>query len=336
MLNKKIFLVTGGAGFIGSHTVEHIISRGYEVRVIDNLMGGTLNNLSSLKNNKNLEIMIKDIKKLDLCSKFFKDIYGIIHFAGSGSIVPSIENPNFYIENNLYSTTHLLDACVKNNIKNFVYAASSSCYGLAKTPTSESHKIQCEHPYALSKYFGEQAALHWAKVYRLNVNSLRIFNAYGPRLTTKGAYGTVFAVFMKQILERKPLTVVGSGNQKRDYVYVTDVANAFFKAVLLKTNARIFNIGAGKPQSLKYMIKLLVGNNYKKITIPNRPSEPKITHADISLAKKELDWIPLISFENGIQQMLNDINYWKNSKLWNKENISKATLTWFKYLRKVN
>jgi UDP-glucose 4-epimerase len=140
---------------------------------------------------------------------------------------------------------------------------------------------------------------------------------------------------MKQILERKPLTVVGSGNQKRDYVYVTDVAKAFFKAVLLKTNARIFNIGAGKPQSLKYMIKLLVGNNYKKITIPNRPSEPKITYADISLAKKELDWMPLISFENGIQQMLNDINYWKNSKLWNKENISKATQTWFKYLRKV-
>jgi UDP-glucose 4-epimerase len=335
MLNKKIFLVTGGAGFIGSHTVEYIISRGYKVRIIDNLTGGTLNNLSSLKNNKNLEIIIKDIKKLDLNSKFFKDIHGIIHFAGSGSIVPSIENPNFYIENNLYSTTHLLDACVKNNIKNFVYAASSSCYGLAKTPTRESHEIQCEHPYALSKYFGEQAALHWAKVYRLNVISLRIFNAYGPRLTTKGAYGTVFAVFMKQILEKKPLTLVGSGNQKRDYVYVTDVAKVFFKAVSLKTKTKIFNIGAGKPQSLNYMIKLLVGYNYKKITIPNRPGEPAITHANISLAKKELNWSPSISFEWGIQQMLKNINYWKKSKLWNKKNISKATVSWFKYLKKV-
>ena len=335
MLNKKIFLVTGGAGFIGSHTVEYIISRGYKVRVIDNLTGGTLNNLSSLKNNKNLEIIIKDIKKLDLNSKFFKDIHGIIHFAGSGSIVPSIENPNFYIENNLYSTTHLLDACVKNNIKNFVYAASSSCYGLAKTPTRESHEIQCEHPYALSKYFGEQAALHWAKVYRLNVNSLRIFNAYGPRLTTKGAYGTVFAVFMKQILEKKPLTLVGSGNQKRDYVYVTDVAKAFFKAISLKTKTKIFNIGAGKPQSLNYMIKLLVGYNYKKITIPNRPGEPAITHANIFQAKKELNWSPSISFEWGIQQMLKNINYWKKSKLWNKQNISKATVSWFKYLKKV-
>ena len=335
MLNKKIFLVTGGAGFIGSHTVEYIISRGYKVRVIDNLMGGTLDNLASLKNNKNLEIVIRDIRKIDLNSKLFKNIQGIIHFAGSGSIVPSIENPNFYIENNLHSTTHLLDACVKNNIKNFVYAASSSCYGLAKTPTRESHQIQCEHPYALSKYFGEQAALHWAKVYRLNVNSLRIFNAYGPRLTTKGAYGTVFAVFMKQILEKKPLTLVGSGNQKRDYVYVTDVAKAFFKAVSLKTKTKIFNIGAGKPQSLNYMIKLLVGYNYKKITIPNRPGEPAITHANISLAKKELNWSPSISFEWGIQQMLKNINYWKKSKLWNKKNISKATVSWFKYLKKV-
>jgi len=335
MLNKKIFLVTGGLGFIGSHTVEHIINKGYRVRVVDNLSGGSLDNLLSLKNNKSVEILIKDIKKIDLNSKFFKNIEGIIHFAGSGSIVHSIENPNSYIINNLFSTTYLLDACVKNNIKNFVYAASSSCYGLANTPTKETHKIHCEHPYALSKYFGEQAALHWSKVYRINVNSLRIFNAYGPRLTTKGVYGTVFAVFMKQILENKPLTLVGSGNQKRDYIYVTDVAKAFFKAISLKTKSKIFNIGAGKPQSINYMIKLLVGNNYKKIIIPDRPGEPVITHADISLAKKELNWKPSISFEWGIKQMLKNIDYWKQAKLWNKKNISYATSSWFKYLNKI-
>ena len=333
MQNKKFFLITGGAGFIGSHMVEYILKKGFKVRVIDNLIGGSLENLSNVKNNKNFDIILKDIKKIDLNSSFFKNIYSVIHFAGSGSIVPSIENPNFYIQNNLLSTSHLLEACIKNKIQNFVYAASSSCYGLTKVPTSEANKINCEHPYALSKYLGEQAALHWSKVYNLNVNSLRIFNAYGPRLTTKGAYGTVFAVFLKQILENKPLTLVGNGQQKRDYIYVDDVVKAFFKASFTKTKSKVFNIGAGKPQSINYMIKLLVGKNYKKINIPDRPGEPKITWAKIDLARKELNWKPSVSFEYGIEQMLKNIDYWKKSKLWNKKNISIATQSWFKYLK---
>jgi UDP-glucose 4-epimerase len=330
---KKIFIVTGGAGFIGSHTVENLLKKGFKVRVIDSLIGGDLRNLSSVKNNRNLQVELSDIKNLKIKSKIFKNVYAIIHFAGSGSIVPSIENPNFYLENNLLCTTHLLECAVKNNIKNFVYAASSSCYGIASTPTKELHKIECEHPYALSKYFGEQAALHWGKVYGINVNSLRIFNAYGPRLTTKGAYGTVFAVFMKQILENKPLTLVGSGNQKRDYVYVTDVANAFVKASMIKTKSKVFNIGAGNPQKISHLINLLAGKKYKIIKIPNRPGEPNITDANISRAKKELNWEPSKSFDWGVSEMLKNIDYWKESKLWDKKNIAKATVSWFKYLK---
>ena len=334
MQNKrKIFLITGGAGFIGSHTTEILLKKGFKVRIIDNLTGGDLRNLNGIKKNKNLSVEIKDIKKFSINSKIFKNVYAIIHFAGSGSIVPSIENPNFYLENNLFSTTHLLECAVKNNIKNFVYAASSSCYGIASTPTKETNKIECEHPYALSKYFGEQAVLHWGKVYGLNVNSLRIFNAYGPRLTTKGVYGTVFAVFMKQILENKPLTLVGSGNQKRDYVYVTDVANAFIKAAMTKTKSKIFNIGAGKPQKINYLINLLVDKKYQIIKIPNRPGEPNITDADISRSRRELKWKPSKSFKWGIAEMMKNIDYWKQSKLWDKKNIAKATVSWFKYLK---
>jgi UDP-glucose 4-epimerase len=334
MLNKKIVLVTGGAGFIGSHTVEKLINQGYIVRVLDNLSGGSFLNLNKIKNNKRLIFEKKDIKTINTSSSFFKKVYGIIHFAGSGSIIPSIENPNFYIKNNLNGTTNILEAVVKNNIKNFVYAASSSCYGKALIPTSENALINCEHPYALSKYLGEQAALNWGKVYRFKTNSLRIFNAYGTRLTTKGSYGTVFAVFMKQILEKKPLTLVGNGNQKRDYIYVTDVADAFIKALIIKTKSRIFNIGSGIPQSIKYIIKLLVEKNYKILRIPDRPGEPRITKSSIALAIHELGWNPEISFEEGISLMLDDINYWKQSVLWNRNNIKKATQTWFKYLKK--
>lgn len=334
MLNKKIVIVTGGAGFIGSHTVEKLIHNGYVVRVLDNLNGGSLLNLKLIQNSKKLIFEKKDITKISPSSSFFKKVYGIIHFAGSGSIVPSIENPNFYINNNLNGTTNILEAVVKNNIKNFVYAASSSCYGKAKVPTNENSPISCEHPYALSKYLGEQAALHWGKVYRFKSTSLRIFNAYGPRLTTKGAYGTVFAVFMKQILEKKPLTLVGDGSQKRDYIYVSDVADAFIKALIISTKSRIFNIGSGNSKSVKYMIELLVGKKYKIVEIPDRPGEPKVTKSNIALAVEELKWNPKTSFEDGISIMLDNINYWKKSVLWDSNNIEKATKTWFKYLKK--
>jgi UDP-glucose 4-epimerase len=334
MQNKKIIIVTGGAGFIGSHTVEKLIHHGYAVRVLDNLIGGSFSNLKKIKNNPRLIFENKDITKINPSSFFFKKVHGIIHFAGSGSIVPSIENPNFYIKNNLNGTTNILEAVVKNNIKNFVYAASSSCYGTARIPTSENALISCEHPYALSKYLGEQAALHWGKVYRFKTNSLRIFNAYGPRLTTKGTYGTVFAVFMKQILEKKPLTLVGNGNQKRDYIYVSDVADAFIKALIIATKSRIFNIGSGNPKSVNDMIKLLVEKNYKITQIPDRPGEPKTTKANIALAVRELKWLPMISFEEGISIMLDNIHYWERSVLWNSNNIKKATKTWFKYLKK--
>lgn len=334
MFNKRIVIVTGGAGFIGSHTVEDLLNRGYKVRVLDNLIGGSIKNLKKVIKNKNLFFNKGDIQKISQNSSFFKNVYGIIHFAGSGSIVPSIENPKFYIQNNLNGTVNLLEAAVKNNVKNFVYAASSSCYGKVSVPTRETAKISCEHPYAISKYFGEQAALHWGKIYRFKSSSLRIFNAYGPRLTTKGSYGTVFAVFMKQILENKPLTLVGDGSQKRDYVYVTDVSDAFIKALNIDTKSRIFNIGKGDPKSIKHMIKKLVGPKYNVNKIPERPGEPKITMADISLAKKELKWEPKVSFEEGLSIMLENIDYWKDAKLWNSSNIKVATKTWFKYLKK--
>ena len=162
------------------------------------------------------------------------------------------------------------------------------------------------------------------------VNSLRIFNAYGPRVRTTGAYGAVFGVFFKQKLENKPFTVVGNGNQKRDFVFVTDVVNAFYKAATNKVSGQIFNLGSGKPKSVNELVKILGG---KKIYIPKRPGEPNITHADTRKIKKTLKWSPKISFKDGVTEMLKDINNWKSAPLWNSISIKRATKSWFYFMK---
>ena len=179
---------------------------------------------------------------------------------------------------------------------------------------------------------GEQLVFHWSKVYNIKVNSIRIFNAYGKRVKTTGAYGAVFGVFFKQILEKKPLTVVANGKQKRDFVNVKDVVNAFYLAAVTKINNEIFNLGNNDPQSINKLIKI-IGYN-KKIFLPKRPGEPNITWANNKKITKKLGWKPKIKFEDGVNEMINDINKWKNAPLWNKRKIKAATSIWFRYLKK--
>ena len=328
-MKKKISLVTGGAGFIGSHTVDNLIENNYEVRVIDNLLNSNLNNLQKHNNDSNLKFENLDINKVTGNEKIFNDVDYVFHFAGIGDIVPSIENPKDYFKTNLNGTINILEGVRNKNIIKLVYAASSSCYGLANTPTDEFHKINTEYPYALSKYLGEQATFHWGKVYKLNVNSIRIFNAYGRRVKTKGAYGAVFGVFFKQKLEAKPLTIVGDGKQTRDFIYVTDIADAFFKLSTSQIKNDFFNLGTGKPQTINYLAKLIGG---EIIYIPKRPGEPDSTWADITKIKKMANWKPKINFEKGVKTMINNIQDWKDSPLWDKNSIELATKKWFEYL----
>ncbi len=230
-------------------------------------------------------------------------------------------------------TINLLEGSRYNNKSKFIYAASSSCYGLASTPTRENHKIQPQYPYALSKYMGEQNVFHWSKVYNLPVISIRIFNAYGTRVRTTGAYGAVFGVFFKQKLSNKPFTIVGNGKQRRDFVYVTDVAEAFFKTAKSKVCNEIFNLGAGNPQSISKLVNLIDPKN-PKIFIPKRPGEPDITWANISKITSMVKWKPKIQFEKGVKLMIKDIKSWKDAPLWEKDSIEKATKSWFKYMSK--
>lgn len=330
MTDSRIAIVTGGAGFIGSHMVDLCLARGMQVRVIDNLVGGRLANLSQHQNDSRLTVEQRDIRSFEPGDKLFAGATHVLHFGGIGDLVPSIEHPLEYLSVNVQGTVAMLE-CARQagTVQKFVYAASSSCYGLADVPTTEDHPIRPEHPYALSKNLGEQACFHWHKVYRLPVNSIRIFNAYGTRSRTSGAYGAVFGVFLKQKLAGKPFTVVGDGTQRRDFLYVTDVARAFLAAAESAISGRVWNVGAGDPQSVNRLVELLGG---PVVHIPKRPGEPDCTWADISRITTELGWRPEVSFEDGVAQVLAVIDYWRDAPLWDPESIARSTKTWFDYL----
>lgn len=330
-MTGRTALVTGGAGFIGSHVVDSLLARGYRVRVVDNMVGGREANLVQHRDDPRLSFARQDIRRLDPHDAVFKDVAAIIHFAGIGDIVPSIERPIDYMDTNVQGTVRVLEGARAAGVRKFVYAASSSCYGLADVPTPEDHPIRPEHPYALSKYQGEMAVMHWHRVYRLPANSIRIFNAYGPRVRTTGAYGAVFGVFFKQKLAGKPFTVIGDGTQRRDFVYVTDVARAFVKAAESDFSGRIWNLGAGDPQSVNRLVELLGG---PVIHIPKRPGEPDCTWADIGKITRELGWMPAVSFDQGVRRMAEDIELWRDAPLWDPQSIAAATRTWFQYLTK--
>lgn len=329
MTSRPVAIVTGGAGFIGSHMVDALLERGFTVRVIDNLVGGREENLAQHAANPDLTLERRDVRSFVPDDALFHGAKYVIHFAGIGDIVPSIERPLDYMSTNVQGTVHMLECARHAGVEKFVYAASSSCYGLASVPTREDHPINTGYPYALSKYQGEQAAFHWHQVYKLPVNSIRIFNAYGTRSRTSGAYGAVFGVFLRQKLAGKPYTVVGDGTQSRDFLYVTDVALAFLAAAQTPHTGRIYNLGAGNPQSVNRLVELLGG---EVAYIPKRPGEPDSTWADISRITQELDWQPRVSFEQGVANIVANIDYWRNAPLWNPDSIADATKTWFQFM----
>jgi UDP-glucose 4-epimerase len=329
MSQRPIAVVTGGAGFIGSHMVDLLLERGFAVRVIDNMVGGRPENLSHHGGSSQLVVEARDVRSYAPEDPLFKGAKYVFHFAGIGDIVPSIERPMEYMSANVQGTVHMLECARHARVEKFVYAASSSCYGLAQVPTREDHPIAPQYPYALSKYQGEQASFHWHQVYKLPANSLRIFNAYGTRSRTSGAYGAVFGVFLRQKLAGRPFTVVGDGVQKRDFLYVTDVASAFLAAARTQHVGRVWNLGAGNPQSVNRLVELLGG---EKIHIPKRPGEPECTWADIGRITAELGWRPQVSFEEGVARIVANIDYWRNAPLWDPESIATATRTWFEYL----
>ena len=296
----KNSVITGGAGFVGSNLVDRLVSIGHKVIVLDNFVSGKKSNLShhSEKNVKIIKIDISD-KNLD---KYFKKADYIFHLAALAEIIPSFKDPNKYFKNNVIGTLNVLKAAKKVKIKKLIYAASSSCYGAPKKfPTSEKDKIDLKHPYAETKFIGEELVMRYASIFKMPNISFRFFNVYGPRLNVSGQYSAVIGNFLTQTKNRKPLTVVGDGKQTRDFIHVDDLINAFIQVIKSKSVNKIYNLGSGKRTSINTIAKIFGG---KKKFIPIRPGEPKNSVANIKKVKKEINWKPNISIEQGIKSLL--------------------------------
>lgn len=321
-------LVTGGAGFIGSHLVDALLLMGHEVVVLDNFSTGRPENLEHVKNR--VRVIQCD---LGIPGDWYDTLEGVdwvFHLAALADIVPSIQYPEAYFRSNVDGTFNVLQACNKYEVKRFIYAASSSCYGIPDSyPTTESADIRPQYPYALTKRIGEELVMHWAQVYKMPAISLRFFNVFGPRSRTSGTYGAVFGVFLAQKLANQPFTVVGDGNQTRDFTFVTDIVSALIATAKSDKHGVIYNVGSGSTNSVNRLVQLLEG---EKVYIPKRPGEPDCTFADISKIKREIGWIPKVSFEEGVVKILKHIEYWRNAPVWTRESIESATSDWFRYL----
>jgi UDP-glucose 4-epimerase len=328
-------LITGITGMVGSHLAEFLLERTDWDIVGMCRWRSPLDNLASIAWRINagdrvslLYGDLRDTMSIQNVVANAKPDY-VFHLAAQSFPRTSFDAPLDTMDTNVQGTVRVLECARAANVRKFIYAASSSCYGLAAVPTREDHPIAPEHPYALSKYMGEMAVLHWHRVYRLPTNSIRIFNAYGPRVRTTGAYGAVFGVFFKQKLAGKPFTVIGDGLQQRDFLFVTDIAAAFLLAAESRFNGEIWNLGAGNPQSVNRLVELLDGPT---VHIPKRPGEPDCTWADIGKIQRDLGWKPVVPFDQGVRRMMEDIELWRDAPLWDPQSIAVATKTWFDYL----
>ena len=323
-----VAVVTGGAGFIGSHLVDALLAENIKVRIIDNYSTGRPENLTHVSGK--VDVIEADIAFGGSWQKSIQDADWVFHLGALADIVPSIQRPEDYFQANVNGTFNVLEAAKHAQVQRFVYAASSSCYGIPDIyPTSEFAEIRPQYPYALTKRLGEELVMHWAQVYQLPAVALRLFNVYGTRSRTSGTYGAVFGVFLAQKLANKPFTVVGDGTQTRDFTYVTDVANAFLTVAKSSRCGEIYNVGSGQTISVNRLVELLVG----EVTyIPKRPGEPDCTFADITKICHDLNWQPKVNIEKGVERVLENIDYWKSAPVWTPTTIATATQDWFKYL----
>ena len=324
-------LVTGGAGFIGSHLVDRLLGEGRRVRVLDNFVVGRRTNLAQHARNLALEVIEGDVADKAVVMDVCVGVDRIFHLAARADVVPSIQEPEAYFRANVDGTFAVLEGARAHGVRRLIYVASSSCYGIPSVyPTPEATATDPRYPYALTKYLGEQLVMHWANVYKLPCASVRFFNVYGPRARTSGTYGAVFGVFLAQLLAGRPLTIVGDGEQTRDFTYVSDAVDALVTVANSDKIGEIYNVGSGRPVSVNELVRLL--GSPKTVHIPKRPGEPDCTWADISKIQRELGWHPKVSIAEGVKILLENVDYWRDAPVWTVSSIADATADWFRYL----
>lgn len=310
---NSLFLVTGGAGFIGSNLCEAILNLGYRVRCLDDLSAGKQENVNLFIENSDYEFIKGDVKDLKICMDACRDVDFILHQAAWGSVPRSIKMPLFYCENNIMGTLNMLEAARQNNVKKFVYASSSSVYGdEAELPKKEGHEGNLLSPYAVSKRTNEEWAKQYTRHYGLDTYGLRYFNVFGRRQDPNGVYAAVIPKFIKQLLNGEIPTINGDGRQSRDFTYIENVIEANLKACMAGQEAagEVFNIACGGREYLLDVFYYLVDALNIKMKGGKRP-EPNFgserigdirhSNADISKAERMLGYEPEWNFDRGIK-----------------------------------
>ncbi len=303
---NSLFLVTGGAGFIGSNLCEAILKLGYRVRCLDDLSTGKMKNVEMFQDNPRYEFIKGDIKDFETCMKACEGVDFVLNQAAWGSVPRSIEMPLFYCANNIQGTLNMLEAARQNNVKKFVYASSSSVYGdEPNLPKKEGREGNLLSPYALTKMCDEEWAKQYTKHYGLDTYGLRYFNVFGRRQDPDGAYAAVIPKFLKQLLNGQVPTINGDGKQSRDFTYIENVIEANLKACLASSDAagEAFNVAYGGREYLidiYYGLTSALGLNVEPNFGPDRAGDIKHSNADISKAREMLGYDPDWSFEKGI------------------------------------
>ena len=313
---NSLFLVTGGAGFIGSNLCEAILKLGYRVRCLDDLSTGKQENIELFINNPDYEFFKGDIKDLDTCMKACQGVDYVLNQAAWGSVPRSIEMPLFYCANNIQGTLNMLEAARQCGVKKFVYASSSSVYGdEPNLPKKEGREGSLLSPYAVSKRADEEWAKQYTMHYGLDTYGLRYFNVFGRRQDPNGAYAAVIPKFIKQLLNGETPTINGDGKQSRDFTYIENVIEANLKACLASSDSagQAFNVAYGGREFLidiYYGLTSALGLNIEPNFGPDRAGDIKHSNADISKAKELLGYSPDWSFDKGIQAA---IEWYKNN-----------------------
>lgn len=290
-------LVTGGAGFIGSHVADKLVEMGHEVIIIDNLSLGKKENI-----NPKAKFYQIDIRDLAVIKEYFSNVEAVFHLAAEPRLPLSIEDPVTTHEINVTGTLNVLEAARQAGVKKVIFSSSCAVYGDQKLPIKETALPQPKSPYGLHKLIGEQYMRLYAALFGVATVCLRYFNVYGPRKTVEGGYPMVIPIFLKQRAEGQKLTIVGDGKQTRDYVQVSDVVVANIAAWQSKVEkGETINIGSGRQISVNQIADIIGG---EKTNLPPRPGEMRFIEADISLAKEKLGWKPQVKFEDGLKELM--------------------------------
>jgi len=308
-LDFSEILVTGGAGFIGSHIVDRLLDEGFKVRVLDNLSTGEKKNLAQHQNNKSFQFIEGDIRNFDLVKNTVKGVDAVFHEAALVSSTRSVENPLLSNEINVTGTVNLLKACVDAHVKRFVYASSCAVYGDTETlPNHENLAPKPLSPYAADKLAAEKYAKVFHNVFGLETVSLRYFNVYGPR-QKYGPYSGVISIFINRLLENKPPIICGDGEQTRDFINVKDVVESNMLALSKrKAVGEVFNISTGEATTINKLTetiqKIMDKTSLKPVHAEPRPVDIKHSYGDITKARRKLQYAPKVQLEKGLSELI--------------------------------